>query len=382
MTKKIFENNSYQTKCSCEILKCIAYGEKKFGVIVSQTVFAPTGGGQYCDLGTIGDVAVTEVLNTENGIEHFVPCPFEVGSTLEMEIDFARRFRNMQCHTGEHILSGIVSKLFGFNNVGFHIGADDVTVDYDGILSEKDIGTVEKLVNEAIYKAIPVVAYYPSQSELASLMYRSKKKIDEALRIVSIAGIDTCACCVPHLNTTAEVGVIKIVAVEKNKSGVRLTILAGMDGFLDYQKIASVNHQISALLSAKPYETFNAASKMQSELLEKQSQIQELKAQLVKIAAGGFILNGRGNAVLVVDNYPTDTLRHIVNEFSKNSNGIVGVFNTVGNNVEYVLFSSNINMRDFVKEFNAKFNGTGGGSPQMVQGKCNFDVNEIVKHFN
>lgn len=133
----------------------------------------------------------------------------------------------MQEHSGEHIVSGIVHRLHGYDNVGFHLGSENTTLDFNGELSEEQLQEVERLANEAVFADLPVQISYPSKEELKTLDYRSKIEIEGQVRLVEIPGVDICACCAPHVTHTGEIGIIKFIACDRHRGGCRVTMLAG-----------------------------------------------------------------------------------------------------------------------------------------------------------
>ena len=264
MTEKLYDKDSHLKEFEGTVLSCEKSGEK-YAVTLNGTAFFPEGGGQRSDRGCIGDAYISDVQIKNGEILHFADKPLNIGQVYNCKIDFDFRFRNMQNHSGEHIISGIVHKLFGFNNVGFHLGAE-MTVDFDGELTRRQLDEIEDLANKAVYENLPVKAYYPSDEELKNLDYRSKLDLKENVRIVEIKGVDVCACCAPHVKATGEIGVIKILDFEKYKGGVRLLVKCGRDALCDYREKYESVLEISNLLSAKRFDVSNAVSKLNEQL--------------------------------------------------------------------------------------------------------------------
>ena len=226
MTVRLYDRDVDMLEFSAVVKTC---EQRKNGYIVTldQTAFFPEGGGQGADHGTLDGVQVLDAHEANGEVEHLVSGPLAVGSEVRGHVDAVRRMDMMQQHSGEHMFSGLVHGLFGYDNVGFHIGTEAVTMDFNGMLTEADVRRVELLANQAVWRDQPVEAFVPSREELANIEYRSKKEIAGDVRIVRIEGVDTCACCGTHVHTTGCVGQIKVIGVQKYKSGVRVSILCG-----------------------------------------------------------------------------------------------------------------------------------------------------------
>ena len=210
MTEKLFYEDSHRTEFTAKVISC-EEAKDGFCVVLDQTAFFPEGGGQYADTGILGNTEVTDVHEKNDVIFHSVTAPLEVGSIVSGKINWKERFEKMQQHTGEHIVSGIVHERFGYNNVGFHLGADYCTMDFDGPISKAQLKEIEAAANEAVYRNLEVEVLYPSKEELKDMDYRSKIEIEGQVRIVKIPGYDVCACCAPHVKTTGEIGAVKLV---------------------------------------------------------------------------------------------------------------------------------------------------------------------------
>jgi len=227
-TRKLYDKDSYLREFTAKVVSCEPLNDAKkrsdgaeYAVVLDQTAFFPEGGGQSSDTGNIGNAVVTDVREKNGVILHYTDVPLDAGIEVACTLNWEERFRKMQNHTGEHLLSGIVHSQFGYDNVGFHLGTDGVTVDFNGVLSEAEIGFIEYVANRAVGLNVPVTVSYPSPEECAAMEYRSKLDLTENIRIVTIEGWDVCACCAPHVSCTGAVGGIKILSCENWKGGVR-----------------------------------------------------------------------------------------------------------------------------------------------------------------
>ena len=199
-TEKLFYNDSHLSKFTAMVLECEPYEKKEgcYAVELDRTAFFPEGGGQYADTGKLKDAKVSDVREKNGRILHITDQPFEAGEIVEGEIDWETRFMKMQQHTGEHIVSGLVHKRFGYQNVGFHLGSEDCTMDFNGEITKEEIREIEWEANRAVVRNLEVEVTYPDQKVLQTLVYRSKIEIEGQVRIVSVPGYDICACCAPR----------------------------------------------------------------------------------------------------------------------------------------------------------------------------------------
>ena len=338
----------------------------KYHVILNATAFYPEGGGQPSDTGALNGVKVLHVSEKGEEIIHELEAPLEEGVLAEGVIDWKKRYDNMQQHTGEHIFSGLVHKHFGYDNVGFHMGTDEVTVDFNGVLTQEQLDELEDEANQLIYDNVPVKVFYPSKEELEELDYRSKKELTGLVRIVEIPGGDICACCGIHVETTGEVGLIKLRTMINYKGGVRISMLCGRRALMDYRERLKDEIRISNLLSAKLALVPDAVEKMKNESQEKDLALGRLWQQLLEKKTESYPESTEVLAVLS----PVQLRQLATMLYEKGKGKIVGVFS--GNEDEqvyqYALGSSQADMRKLSKAMNGALNGRGGGSNLMAQG--------------
>ena len=336
--------------------------EKKEGcyaVELDRTAFFPEGGGQYADTGKLKAAKVSDVREKNGRILHITDQPFEAGEIVEGEIDWETRFMKMQQHTGEHIVSGIVHARYGFNNVGFHLGTEDCTMDFDGEISKEALQEIELEANRAVWKNLTIEVSYPSKEELEELDYRSKIEIEGQVRIVSVPGYDICACCAPHVERTGEIGMIKLVNMQRYKGGVRVTMLCGSRALTDYEKKQEQNRKISALLCAKEYDTAEAVGHLKEELDSLKRTLVEKERQLVHVWAQS-VPEEEKTVCMFSEDISADAMRQYVNEVLGKERILCAVF--YGNDAagyRYVIGSRTQDLRAFSKMLNAAFEGRG-----------------------
>lgn len=376
MTEKLFYQDSHRTEFTAKVISC-EEAKDGYRVVLAQTVFFPEGGGQYADTGMLGDTEVTDVHEKDDVIYHTTKAPLEAGSEVNGKINWDERFEKMQQHTGEHIVSGIVHERFGYNNVGFHLGSDYCTMDFDGPISKEQLKEIEAAANEAVYQDLEIKILYPSKDELKDLDYRSKIEIEGQVRIVEIPGYDVCACCAPHVKTTGEIGVIKLVSMVNYKGGERITMLCGRRAMRDYEKKDSMTKEISALLCAKEYEVAEAVVRLKDEQNRMKSQLAEMQQKLLEYRVAEIAVDQK--IVTVFDSTLSGNLpREMMNKLLDKGAEICAVFaGTDEEGYRYVIGSRSEDVRPLSKMLNTTFQGRGGGKPEMVQGSVKGTRTEI-----
>lgn len=378
MTEKLFYQDSFLTEFSAKVLEC--YEDKNgWAVVLDQTAFYPEGGGQPADHGTIDGAVVHDVRENCGKLLHFCDKALEVGKTVQGRVDWVRRFDFMQQHSGEHIVSGILCGKFGCDNVGFHIGHELVTIDFNTELSTNDLIFVEKSANQFIWEDHPIQISYPSPAALETIDYRSKKKLCGQVRIVRWPGADCCACCGTHVKSSGQVGVIKLVSCQKFKDGVRIEMAAGGRALEWMNRIAGQNTKVSQMLSAKPGETAAAVERLQKEIYLMKGRVAELEES--DFSRKAQELAGKGDVLLVQGAMGADSLRKLCGAVKETCGGKCAVFAGDGENFQYAIALDGGDLRAFAKELNAALNGRGGGKPEFVQGSVRASETQIRNFF-
>lgn len=379
-TVRLFDHEPYCTSFEAAVISC-RETEGGYEVVLDKTLFFPEEGGQAADTGMLGGALVTKVYEKEGIIYHVVDKTLAEDSLVSGKIDFAARFRKMQNHTGEHIVSGLIYKKFGFNNVGFHLGAEDMTADFDGELNAEQIKYIEELANKAVFECHSVKGYYPDAETLKSLEYRSKLDLTENVRIVEIEGVDTCACCAPHVKNTGEVGLIKITEHIRYKGGVRVHMRCGYDALdafrADYEQVK----RISMAISAKHGEVAEGVDRLLGDIDNLRGIISSLKRELLEYRLERIEYTD-GNICLFESDGDMLSLRNLVNGAKEKCGGICAVFSGDDDNgYKYIISSETVDLRAITKEINAAISGRGGGSSEMIQGSCAAKRADIEKYF-
>lgn len=396
-TKKLFDDDPYAVQFEAIVLAAGESNARKakeltknggqgkiIEVILDQTLFFPEEGGQTPDQGDLGGFPVVDVQLDSDVIRHFVRIPaedtsIEGNSALELflpgqavtgRIDFEHRFSNMQNHSGEHILSGLVHGRFGYDNVGFHLSDNTVTLDFNGPLSDQDLKWLENAANRVVWDNREIRAWYPDPRELETVDYRSKKEIDGPLRLVEIPGVDVCACCAPHVGKTGEIGMIKIIRTLRERGGIRLTILCGSRALSYVQTLQRAAEDVSHLTNL-PREDIAAGV---TRLLEDNERLRRREAQLEAMftrALAAAVPAGQEDVFLFTDDIGNLAQRRLVNDLCAAHPGYCGVFvGTDEDGYRYILGAGTA--KKDARVLNACLHKScgarGGGKPAMVQG--------------
>lgn len=383
-TEKLYYKDSHRKEFEATVLSCgekrSAEGEKTgYRIVLDRTAFFPEGGGQFGDVGRLDDTEVLDTREKDGIIYHETKEPLEPGRKVKGKLDFEVRFDRMQQHSGEHILSGLVHNLYGYDNVGFHLGAEITTLDFNGELTKEQVRDLELRANRAVFENVPVQVLYPTKEQLKNVNYRSKIEIEGQVRIVSIPGYDICACCAPHVDRSGEIGLIKVVSCEKHRGGCRMTILCGWRALSDYQKKQERVTEVSVALSAKPEKIGEAVlhlKEQQGRTREQLNRMQELYLQqrLEELSPE------ERNVCIFEEELDHIAARNFINRAMERCEGVCGVFvGTDENGYHYILGSRKIDLRVFSGALNERFQGKGGGKPEMVQGSLTGTAEEIRK---
>ncbi|WP_028829454.1 alanyl-tRNA editing protein [Proteocatella sphenisci] len=400
-TIKLFENSSYISKFNATVLECIevAQGDKfhqiyEYKAILDKTAFYPEGGGQPSDRGTISIIShspsnqklnsktipVLDVHEKNGIIYHYISSPLNKNDSVECTIDWDFRFMLMQHHTGEHIVSGLINKHFGFNNVGFHMGESYVTIDIDNKLTQENLDFIENAANTTVQKNLGVKIDCPVPDELDLLNYRSKKHIDSDIRIVSVPGADMCACCGTHVKTTGEVGIIKFLSSQNYKGGTRVYMLCGKRALKDYNKKNKILYDISAQLSTKPENAHESVSQIKSERDRLKYENAALMDKIFEYRAAAIDKN-LDKIILFEENLLPSDLLKFSSHLTKDRNNIVLLFSgSDERGYKYLISSSTMDIRPVADSFNDIFNAKGGGKGNCIQGTVKAHKSDILEY--
>ncbi len=375
MTEKLFYKDSYIKEFEANVLSC-EKDKNLYKIILDKTAFFPEGGGQTSDTGYISDAKVVDVQEVDGEIIHYADK--EVCGAVFCKLDFKRRYIKMQNHTGEHIMSGVAHNLYGAENVGFHLGDDVVTMDYDIQFNKEQLEQIELQANRIIYQNKEILCYFPEAQELETLNYRAKLDLKENVRIVEIKDCDFCACCAPHVKNTGEVGVIKIIESLNWKGGTRLFIHCGEEAFMHYRKTYDTVKAISGLLSAKQESLVEFVEKYMEETNKLKYELEQADINRARLIAEK--IKNTNESIVVKDALlKTEGMRELVNLLKVKTEKCICVLSGEENSYRYIIGAENMLLRTLIKDINSKLGGKGGGNDLMVQGSFSARFEEIEK---
>lgn len=383
-TRRLFDEDPRLMTFSANVISC-EKEKKMYKAVLDETAFFPEEGGQTCDKGTLAGQNIEKVIEKDGIIYHYLKSPLEVGATVNGIIDWDKRFSDMQQHTGEHIVSGLMHNLHSFDNVGFHLGSEYVTMDFNGVITRDELLRIEYEANKAVAADLPIQVTWPDEAALKSLRYRSKKELEGPVRIVEIPGVDICACCAPHVHRTGEIGIIKLIRMENYKGGIRVYMLCGFRALADYDEKLQTVYRISETLSLKPDKTADGVIKQKEELNSLREQLNLLKWEYVENDMKALLegTSDKNKAICLFSKYLDKTnMPRAWKALSSEHDGLCACFagdDTAG--YQFVLGGRNTDAKEAGNKFVTALNGRGGGSSELFQGRISSGKTEILDFF-
>ena len=378
-TRKLYYEDSHLAIFRARVLFC-CQTDKGWEIVTDATAFYPEGGGQACDLGHLGGAAVLDVQERGEAVIHLCDAPLAVGSEVEGEIDWDRRFDLMQQHTGEHIVSGIINRRFGYHNVGFHMGADVITIDFDGVIPASALPEIEREANRAVWQNLKVECFIPSPAELEATVYRTKRALPWPVRIVRVPGYDSCACCGVHTAHTGEIGVIKLLSVMGCRGGSRMEMACGGRALALLNTAFDQNRLVSQAFSAQWQETGAAARRMNEALEAEKYRFIRLQRKLLADTAKSYV--NSGDVLHFADDLEPVQVRELADAIAEGCGGRAAVFSgSDDSGYAFALVTRQGDLRDFGKSMTAALNGRGGGKPACIQGRAAASREQIEAFF-
>ncbi len=378
---KIYETDSYKRECESTVTSCFEDGVNIF-ITLDQSIFFPEEGGQYADTGLLilpGKEIKLSGGQIKDGIVRYqISEPIKEGTVVKCVLDWDKRFMRMQQHSAEHIASGRVKALLGFDNVGFHLSDDsEVTFDAGGQITPEQAYMIEAAANEIIRKNMKITVSFPSEDELKSIPYRSKTDIDGQVRLVTIGSgddiADICACCAPHVAHTGEIGILIFTRVQKYKNATRISMLAGERAYAYIRENLNILTRISGGLTT-------SADKVEAVLLKQQSEIAELKARLAtaleeKLKKAMDEAKGKSVSIFLDDEISGGALNRAF-EYGLLHHDEIIVFIKKENGFRYRLAGKN-SVRHIQAKMEEGLNAKGGGRDTDISGQLPANRKEI-----
>lgn len=378
-TRKLYYEDSHLSRFSATVLSCTDIG-KGFEVILDATAFYPEGGGQAADTGILGGVRVLDTRERGETVVHLCDGPLEEGSRVEGIIDYDLRFPRMQQHSGEHIVSGILYRRYGWQNKGFHMGTDLITIDVEGVVPPEDLPSIEAEANAAVWANLPVKTWYPSAEELPAIPYRSKKALTGAVRIVEFPGFDICACCGTHVQATGEVGLIKLFTSVGFRGGSRIEMACGEQALRLMNIAYEQNKLVSQAFSAQIHETGAAARRMNDVLSQLKYRIVGLERRIFAGIAADC--EGKGDVLHFEESLDSTAIRELADAIAKKCGGAACVFSgSDEGGYGFCLVTRSGDLRQLGKDMTKALGGRGGGKPICQQGRVQATRAQIEAFF-
>ena len=378
-TRKLYYEDPFQKGFASTVVSCEEV-KGGYAVVLEETVFYPEGGGQPCDVGTLGSANVLDVREKDGVIVHLCDRPLAAGASVSGKIDWARRFDHMQQHSGEHICSGLICARFHCDNVGFHMGADSVTIDFNADISWEELLEIEQTANLYIYEDHPIDIQFHRGAELDKIDYRSKKPLEGDVRIVAFPGADCCACCGTHVARSGQVGLVKFLSVQKFRDGVRIEMLAGRRAHRYLSACWEQDVHVAQALSVKPTASLAGVERVLAELSALKLRCARLEESAFAQTAAQY--EGKGDVLLFEDEMSGDSLRKLCDAVTKTCGGRCAVFAGADGAYKYAIGHADGDLRELTKTLNAALSGRGGGKPNFVQGSVSASRDEIEAFFN
>lgn len=411
MTEKLYQKDPYLQEFEAIVISC-RKDEKRDGIwkiILDRSAFYPEGGGQPADTGFLfykvagvnpgarpdpdgtclacqmgSQARIVEVSDVhEKGGDVVLTCNEEIpeGGAVKGKINWTRRFDHMQNHSGEHIVSGLIHRRFGYSNVGFHMGDGLMTIDLDGKMTEADMREIEEKANRIVWKNVEIRTDYYTEEEAEHVEFRSKKELHGTISVVTIPGADVCACCGTHVRRTGEIGLIRLFSMRNFKDGVRIEMACGAWALRLMTGVLEQNHKISNLLSAKPLETAAAVERLLEENRTREARITEMNFGRIRALAEGV---KKGESVLAfAKDFNPQLLQRLTDSLMQAAHGgICAAFSDNGKGgFHYAIGQKDGNLRDLVREMNQTLDGKGGGKPFFMQGNTVASREQITEFF-
>ncbi|WP_338786846.1 alanyl-tRNA editing protein [Metabacillus sp. FJAT-53654] len=376
--RKVYYQEPYKQTITTKLVLQAQDEIGRFYVVLEETIFYPTGGGQPHDTGTINGVHVYEVEEIDGEIRHYVEQPIEIHNKIVGEIDWDRRFDHMQQHSGQHILSAAFEEVYGYKTVSFHLGKELCTIDLEiKNLNEEEANRTEALANKIILENRSIETKWITEAELSHYSLRKVLSVSENIRLVIIPNFDYNGCGGTHPNSTGQVSVIKILNWEKHKNYIRLYFVCGNRVLKQLHEKQSVIQRLTSILNSPQGQMKDAANRLIQQSKDLEKTVVELKTELLQYEARSHI----ANIQIIQDQKVVQAIfkNRLISELQQLARSITSLTNDVlvllisenEDKLQLVCSKSkevNGNMNQLLKGVLPVINGRGGGNDSFAQG--------------
>jgi alanyl-tRNA synthetase len=369
-TKRLYLENPYQVEFEAQVVEKVIW-EKKPGLILDQTFFYPESGGQPSDKGLINEVEVLKVLEDEARIVHLVAGDIPAGEVTG-KINWRTRFDHMQQHSGQHILSQSFHELLGAETLAFHLGETFSTLEMDlRKISEDEIEQIERRANEIVYEDREIKCYFVPEEKIESIPLRRPPKKKGLIRVVEVSDFDFSACGGTHVHRTGEIGLIKILRLERIRNNIRFEFICGRRALEDYLRKNRIVRELSTRFTVNEAEILNTVEKLSSDLKSQRRGGKKLQEKIAQYEAQEITQDAKGKIIKEVFVDKTlEEVRFLVLNIIRKGDFVV-LFGLKGEERGHLFLACsenfNIDMREIVPLVSPLIKGKGGGRPSLVE---------------
>ena len=374
LNNRLYYKDSYCKSFTTQVSKAAQDENGNPYVILDNTAFYPTGGGQPHDTGTLNGVSVLDVEEVDGEIRHFIAETLDSTKSVEGVIDWERRFDHMQQHAGQHILSAAFMELFNFPTASFHLGKDNVSIDLDAeTVSSEQLEIVEKRANEIILENRPIECKWVTESELTKYPLHKEIVATGEIRLVIIPDYDYNGCGGTHPNTTGQVSSLKILSIEKHRGKTRVHFACGNRVLAQLHRKTAIVTDASRSLST-PEDGINAAiEKLLGTNHSLEKELKEAQEALLTFEAKSLLdTQQQGIIKAVFTGRTVQQLQQLARLLVAESDDVIALL--IAENEDRLQFvaargtSVETSMKQISTAALPIINGKGGGSNAFVQG--------------
>ncbi len=380
IASRIYYTDALRFEFDATVINATPDGNGRWRVILDQTAFYPTSGGQPFDTGRLDDVSVVDVVDTDDGlIEHVTDGPLTVGRRVQGSIDRERRLDHRQQHTAQHLLSAAFDRLLDVRTVSFHLGAASATADLAREVTPAEIAAAEAEANRIVWEDRPVTVRFASAEDAAAMPLRKESARQGDLRLIEVEDYDLSACGGTHVSRTGEIGIIAVSGWERFRGGTRIEFVSGRRALIAFHELRDSVTSAVRMLSVLPSELPAAVERLQAESKDLRRQVRDASQKLIAFDAAALAQAAeprgeapeQGRAVIrVLDGYDAAGLKALASAIIERPGLFVGLFSKSTPVAAVIARSPNVraDCAALFKGLAARFGGKGGGRPEFAQG--------------